>query len=274
MISIPLAVLSSLIVLYFLGDTINTMTLGGLALAVGILVDDSTVTIENTHRLLSEEGMPLPEATLHGAAGIAVPTLVSTLAISCVFTSVIFLEGPAKYLFTPLGLAVVFAMLASYGLSRTLTPITIGQLLKGQAREVSGGNGGKGLFARFHASFERRFEQLRDGYAALLKVLLTRRIIVPILAVVVLTLGVVMFVFVGRDFYPAIDGGMIQLHVRAPAGTRIEKTEQIFQAVEDKIRDIIPANERAFDRPTTSACRRASTIWPSPTARRSASMTA
>ena len=132
MISIPLAILSSLVVLYFLGETLNTMTLGGLALAVGILVDNSTVTIENTHRLLTEEGMPLPEATLHGAAEIAVPTLVSTLAISCVFTSVVFLEGPAKYLFTPLGLAVVFAMLASYVLSRTLTPITIGLLLKGE----------------------------------------------------------------------------------------------------------------------------------------------
>src|SRR5580700_1030818 len=103
MISIPLSVLSSLIVLYFLGDTLNTMTLGGLALAIGILVDDSTVTIENTHRLLTEEGQPLPQATLHGSAGVAVPTLVSTLAISCVFTSVVFLEGPAKYLFTPLG---------------------------------------------------------------------------------------------------------------------------------------------------------------------------
>jgi multidrug efflux pump subunit AcrB len=132
MISIPLAMLTSLVVLYFLGETINTMTLGGLALAVGILVDDSTVTIENTYRLLDEEKMPLPRATLHGAAEIAVPILVSTLAISCVFTSVVFLEGPAKYLFTPLGLAVVFAMLASYGLSRTLTPITIGLLLKGQ----------------------------------------------------------------------------------------------------------------------------------------------
>ena len=133
MISIPLSILSSLIVLYFLGDTINTMTLGGLALAIGILVDDSTVTIENTHRLLTEEHMPLPSATLHGAAGIAVPTLVSTLAISCVFISVVFLHGPAKYLFTPLGLAVVFAMLASYGFSRTLTPITIGLLLKTSA---------------------------------------------------------------------------------------------------------------------------------------------
>ena len=136
MISIPLAILSSLTVLYFLGETLNTMTLGGLALAVGILVDDSTVTIENTHRLWTEEGMPLSEATLHGAAEIAVPTLVSTLAISCVFTSVLFLDGPAKYLFTPLGLAVVFAMLASYGLSRTLTPITIGLLLKSERRHT------------------------------------------------------------------------------------------------------------------------------------------
>src|SRR6266436_5814001 len=145
MISIPLSVLSSLVVLYFLGDTLNTMTLGGLALAIGILVDDSTVTIENTHRLLTEEKQPLPQATLHGAAGIAIPTLVSTLAISCVFTSVVFLEGPAKYLFTPLGLAVVFAMLASYGLSRTLTPIAIGLLLKGERHGVEGGR-----FARFH----------------------------------------------------------------------------------------------------------------------------
>src|SRR5208282_4585676 len=115
MVSIPLSILSSLVVLNFLGETINTMTLGGLALAIGILVDDSTVTIENTHRYLSEKGMPLSSATLHGAAEIAVPTLVSTLAISCVFTSVVFLDGPAKFLFTPLGLAVVFAMLASYG---------------------------------------------------------------------------------------------------------------------------------------------------------------
>jgi multidrug efflux pump subunit AcrB len=147
MISIPLSVMASLVVLYFLGDTLNTMTLGGLALAIGILVDDSTVTIENTHRLLTEEGQPLPQATLHGSAGIAVPTLVSTLAISCVFTSVVFLEGPAKYLFTPLGLAVVFAMLASYGLSRTLTPITIGLLLRDKSR----GEEGSG-FARFHSA--------------------------------------------------------------------------------------------------------------------------
>ncbi len=238
MISIPLAILSSLVVLYFLGDTLNTMTLGGLALAVGILVDDSTVTIENTHRLLTEEGRPLPEATLYGAAGIAVPTLVSTLAISCVFTSVIFLQGPAKYLFTPLGLAVVFAMLASYGLSRTLTPITIGLLLQSEHHGAEAA--GTGWFARFHRGFEQGFERLRAGYVDLLHILLTRRLVIPLVAVLVLTLGAVMFVFVGRDFFPAIDGGQIQLHVRAPPGTRIEVTEQIFQSVENKIREVIP----------------------------------
>ena len=241
MIAIPLSILSSLIVLYFLGETINTMTLGGLALAIGILVDNSTVTIENTHRLLTEEHMPLPSATLHGAAGIAVPTLVSTLAISCVFISVVFLHGPAKYLFTPLGLAVVFAMLASYTFSRTLTPITIGLLLK---NERHGEEAGTGWFARLFAKFERGFETMRSGYTDVLHTLLTRRLIVPAAAVVVLALGGTLFLLVGRDFFPTIDGGQIQLHVRAPAGTRIEKTEQIFQAIEDKIRDVIPESER------------------------------
>jgi multidrug efflux pump subunit AcrB len=244
MVSIPLAILSSLIVLFFLGYTIDTMTLGGLALAVGILVDDSTVTIENTHRLLTEEKMPLPQATLFGSAGIAVPTLVSTLAICCVFTSVAFLQGPPKYLFTPLGLAVVFAMLASYGLSRTLTPITIGLLLKGE-QHGEARDRARSWFARLNAAFERNFERMREGYVALLHFLLRRKIIVPVVAMLVLALGGVMFVLVGRDFFPQIDGGQIQLHVRAPAGTRIESTEAIFQAVEDKIREVIPASERS-----------------------------
>src|SRR4029078_1272307 len=230
MISIPLAILSSIVGLFFLCETLNTMTLGGLALAVGILVDDSTVTIENTHRLLTEGGMPLPEATLHGSAEIAVPTLRSTLAIACVFTSVVFLEGPARYLFTPLGLAVVFAMLASHGLSRTLTPSTIGLLLKGEQHESSTEPAPLGWFGRIPATFERGFESMRAGYAALLAALLARRSIVPIAAVLVLALGTGMFMLVGRDFYPNIDGGRIQLHVRAPAGTRIETTEKIFQA--------------------------------------------
>ncbi len=241
-ISIPLSILASLTVLFFLGETINTMTLGGLALAVGILVDDSTVTIENTHRLLAEEHKPLPYATLHGAAEIAVPTLVSTLAISCVFISVLFLHGPAKYLFTPLGLAVVFAMLASYGLSRTLTPITIGLLLKGEHHGDS--HAPKGWFGRLHARFEHGFEAMRHGYTEILTGLLTRKLVVPVAAAAILALGGVLFTLVGRDFFPLIDGGQIQLHVRAPAGTRIEKTEEMFQAIEDKIREVIPDRER------------------------------
>jgi multidrug efflux pump subunit AcrB len=242
MISIPLSILTSIVVLYFLGHTINTMTLGGMALAVGILVDDSTVTIENTHRLRTEEGMNLAAATLHGSAGIAVPTLVSTLAISCVFTSVVFLEGPAKFLFTPLGLAVVFAMLASYALSRTLTPILIGLLLKGEHHDETGSS--RGWFASLHGSFERGFECFRIAYIDVLTLMLTRRFIVPLAAVLILALGAVMLMLVGRDFFPAIDGGQIKLHVRAPAATRIDATEGIFQAVEDKIREVIPERER------------------------------
>ncbi|SHG51995.1 efflux RND transporter permease subunit [Bradyrhizobium erythrophlei] len=242
MISIPLSILTSIVVLYFLGHTINTMTLGGMALAIGILVDDSTVTIENTHRLRTEEGMSPAAATLHGSAGIAVPTLVSTLAISCVFTSVVFLEGPAKFLFTPLGLAVVFAMLASYALSRTLTPILIGLLLKGEHHDETGSS--MGWFASLHRSFERGFEHFRVSYIDVLILMLARRFIVPLAAVLMLALGIVMLTLIGRDFFPAIDGGQIKLHVRAPAATRIDATEGIFQAVEDKIREVIPERER------------------------------
>ena len=238
LISIPLSILTSIIVLYFMGHTLNTMTLGGMALAVGILVDDSTVTIENTHRLRST-GINLATATMHGSAGIAVPTMVSTLAISCVFTSVVFLEGPAKFLFTPLGLAVVFAMLASYALSRTLTPVVIGLLLKG---ERHGGTEGSGnWFARLHQQFERGFERFRRGYVRVLTMLLKRRLIIPIAAALMLALGGVMLTMVGRDFFPAIDGGQIKLHVRAPAATRIEATERIFDDVEAKIREVISA---------------------------------
>ena len=240
LISIPLSILTSIVVLYFIGYTLNTMTLGGMALAVGILVDDSTVTIENTHRLRSE-GMSLAAATLHGSANIAVPTMVSTLAISCVFTSVVFLEGPAKFLFTPLGLAVVFAMLASYGLSRTLTPVVIGLLLKGERHDATRGSGN--WFARFHQGIERGFERFRQGYVRTLTMLLKRRLIIPIVAALMLALGGVMLTVVGRDFFPAIDGGQIKLHVRAPAATRIEATERIFQEVEDKIREVIPARD-------------------------------
>jgi multidrug efflux pump subunit AcrB len=149
-------------------------------------------------------------------------------------------------LFTPLGLAVVFAMLASYGLSRTLTPITIGLLLKSERRHHAGDGAPVGLFSRISAAFERGFERLRDGYSKLLATLLRRRFIVPVVAVLMLGLGGVMLTLVGRDFFPLIDAGQIQLHVRAPAGTRIESTEAIFQAVEDKIREVIPEKDRAL----------------------------
>jgi len=242
MISIPLAILSSIIGLFLTGNTLNTMTLGGLALAVGILVDDSTVTIENTHRILEEEGKPLSEATLYGSAGIAVPTLVSTLSISCVFASVIFLEGPPKYLFAPLGLAVVLAMLASYGLSRTLTPITIGLLLSSELAHKAKG-APTGFFGRFHERFEHGFEHMRQGYVLLLSVLLARRYILPIVSVALLAMGAVLYTMVGRDFYPIIDAGQIKLHVRAPAGTRLEVTSKIFAAIEEKIRQVIPKED-------------------------------
>jgi multidrug efflux pump subunit AcrB len=152
------------------------------------------------------------------------------------------LEGPAKFLFTPLGLAVVFAMLASYGLSRTLTPVIIGLLLKGEHHNGTGSS--RGWFARLHRGFERGFERLRGGYIGVLTLLLTRRFIVPIAAVLIVALGAAMLMVVGRDFFPAIDGGQIKLHVRAPAATRIDATEGVFQAVEDKIREVIPERER------------------------------
>src|SRR5258705_1994207 len=147
--------------------------------------------MKNAPRLLTEKGQPLPEATWQGAAGIAVPTLVSTLAISCVFTSVIFLEGPSKSLFTPLGLAVVFAMLASYGLSRTLTPITIGLLLKGE-HHGSGDGSRRGLLRRFQARFDKGFERMRRGYRELLTYLVHHRVVVPVTAVLILGLGAIM----------------------------------------------------------------------------------
>jgi multidrug efflux pump subunit AcrB len=252
MISIPLSILTSIAVLAALGQTINTMTLGGLALAVGILVDDSTVTIENTHRLL-EEGHEFDRAVLEGAAGIAVPTLISTLAICCVFVAVFFLQGASKYLFTPLAMAVVFAMLASYAISRTLTPIIIRLLLRKEhdaneharrGHDSSDGYDGRGApkswLGRFHHRFNAGFDRFRDFYGWLLAATLHRRVLTPLVAGSVVAGAVVLSLFVGSDFFPPVDAGLIQLHVRVPARTRIERTEQIFHAVEDNIRQHIP----------------------------------
>jgi multidrug efflux pump subunit AcrB len=239
MVSIPLSILTSIAVMAALGQTINTMTLGGLALAVGILVDDSTVTIENTHRML-EEGHEFDKAVLEGAAGIAVPTLISTLAICCVFVSVFFLQGASKYLFTPLAMAVVFAMLASYGISRTLTPIIIRLLLR---KEQASHGGPKGWFGRLHNHFNAGFDRFRDYYGWLLAGILRRRVLTPLVAGSVVAGAVVISLFVGSDFFPQVDAGLIELHVRAPARTRIERTEQIFHEIEANIRQQIPRSE-------------------------------
>jgi multidrug efflux pump subunit AcrB len=238
MVSIPLSILSSIAILHALGQTINTMTLGGLALAVGILVDDSTVAIENTHRLF-EEHVAFDDAVLLGSAGIALPTLVSTLAICSVFVSVFFLEGPARFLFSPLGTAVAFAMLASYLLSRTLTPVIIRFLLRGeQARHAEGPS--TGWLDRFHDAFNRGFDRFRDAYLYVLDGVLHSRVLVPFIALCVLGGAATLMYSVGTDFFPQVDTGLIQIHVRAAPRTRVEATEKIFQSIEDRIRQIIP----------------------------------
>jgi multidrug efflux pump subunit AcrB len=240
-VSIPLAILSSIVMLYLLGHSLNVMTLGGLALAVGILVDDATVEIENIHRNLGL-GKPLRQAILDGAMQIAGPTFVSTLTISIVFVAVLFLDGPPKYLFTPLALAVAFAMLASYLLSRTIVPTMVNYLLPA---ELSAGHdgGGTGWFAKFHAGFERNFEQFRDWYVSILRWNLEHRKQVFLAFGFVVASGLVVLPWVGRDFFPTVDTGQFRLHVRAPAGTRVEETEHYFTAVENAIREIIPQDE-------------------------------
>ena len=245
LISIPLAVLTSLAILGALGESMNVMTLGGLALAVGILVDDATVAIENTYRVL-EEGKPFREAVVEGAATIAKATLISTLSICSAFVSVLFLVGAPKYIFTPQALAVVFAMLASYGLSRTLVPILIDVLVgpeqkRRKEREESGETGDRaarpGFFGRFHAGFEKRFDRFHAGYLGLLHVALKHRGRTAAVAGLVLLVAGCLFPFLGEDYFPTIQSGQITLHVRGRPGLRIEETAKLFQSVEDTIRD-------------------------------------
>src|SRR5436309_3313582 len=238
--SIPLSILTSLAILSAIGQTLNVMTLGGLALAVGILVDDATVEIENIHRNLGL-GTRLVQAILDGAQQIATPAFVSTLSICIVFVPVVFLVGPAKYLFTPLAMAVVFAMLASYLLSRTIVPTLVRYLLASETHGEAGA--APGFFGRVHDAFQRRFERLRAAYVRALELALSRRGRVLATFAVVVVSGLVLLPFVGRDFFPTVDTGQFRLHVRAPAGTRIEETEQVFADVEAAIRRIIPRDE-------------------------------
>jgi multidrug efflux pump subunit AcrB len=246
-ISIPLSILASLSILSLLGQTINVMTLGGLALAVGILVDDATVAVENTHRNIGLR-KPLVRAVIDGAAQIAIPTFVSTVAICIVFVPVLLLTGTAKFLFTPLAMAVVFAMLASYLLSRTLVPTMAHFLLKSEVEMYQLGiNGeakhGRGPFWRLHYWFDGLFERLRFRYIGLLDWSLRRRgrVLTAFMAFSLASVGLVWLI--GEDFFPNVDSGQMRLEARAPAGTRLEQTEVRFAAIEREIRNVIPAGE-------------------------------
>ncbi|MBY4865229.1 AcrB/AcrD/AcrF family protein [Burkholderia sp. Bp9017] len=240
-ISIPLSIFTSLIALSALGETINIMTLGGLALAVGILVDDATVTIENIERHL-HLGTNLHDAILEGAGEIAVPAFVSTLCICIVFVPMFFLTGVARFLFVPLAEAVVFAMLASYVLSRTLVP-TLAMLLFRPQQASTGPDHSTSRFARIHHAFNNAFERLRAWYIVLLSILLVRRRFYAMcfLGFCVLSTGLVFTL--GRDFFPNADSGNIRLHMRAPTGYRIEETARLADQVERVIRETVPPDE-------------------------------
>ncbi|MBX9880091.1 MAG: efflux RND transporter permease subunit [Candidatus Obscuribacterales bacterium] len=245
--SIPLAMLCSVIGLYVTGNTINSMTLGGLALAVGMLVDDATVEIENVHRQL-DLGKHVEQAILDGAQEVALPAFVSTISICIVFLPVFLLIEPARSLFIPLGLAVSFAMLASYGLSRTIVPLMSKHLFaseehvageekpKGQVKEP-------GYFERIYLYIDRHFNALRDQYHKALAWALDHRMPVVAAFLCFYAISLCLLPFVGRDFFPPIDAGQLRLHVNVPAGTRVEETERIYRSIENSIGKIIPKDD-------------------------------
>jgi len=248
-VSIPLAVLSSLIMLSALGQTINVMTLGGLALAVGILVDDATVTIENINRHMEEQGEDILTAITHGAREIMAPATIALFCICIAFVPLLSLGGVAGYLFRPLAMAVVFAMIASYILTYTLVPTMAHFLLRNQHQHSTRSEDGepppKGLFVRFQHGFEHYFERLRQGYLSLLELALRHRFWFAggFLCVALASVGLAPFL--GQDFFPAIDAGAIRIHMRAPTGTRIEETTRLTDQVEQKIRALVPPDRIA-----------------------------
>ncbi|HEX4348174.1 MAG TPA: efflux RND transporter permease subunit, partial [Vicinamibacterales bacterium] len=240
-VSIPLSILTSIICLSALGETINIMTLGGLALAVGILVDDATVAIENINVHL-EEGKDLEPAILEGAHQIAIPAFVSTICICIVFVPMFFLTGVARYLFVPMAEAVVFAMLASYVLSRTLVPTMAKYLLKTHAHDTGSSSN---PFVRIQRAIDRGFLALRDAYRAALATCVEHRRLFIAAFLGACALSLVLTRWVGEDFFPAVDGGQFKLHLRAPTGTRIEETAALTDRVEDTVRRLIPDHERS-----------------------------
>jgi multidrug efflux pump subunit AcrB len=243
-VSIPLSILTSIIVLSALGETINIMTLGGLALAVGILVDDATVEIENINRNLNE-GKEIQQAILDGAQQIAVPAFVSTLAICIVFVPMFFLTGVARYLFVPLAEAVVFAMLASYLLSRTLVPTMAKYLLLAQTEEEGRAQAAQSRnpFVLIQLKFEIGFERIRERYRGMLRSCIHHKkaFVVCFLAACALSSGLIPWL--GQDFFPSVDAGEFKLHMRAPTGTRVEDTAAICDRVEQYIRSQVPPSE-------------------------------
>ena len=243
-ISIPLSILVSIVALSALGQTLNVMTLGGMALAVGILVDDATVEIENIHRQMTKK-KPIVRAILDGAQEIAVPAFVSTLCICIVFVPVVFITGAAKSLFVPLAMAVVFAMLTSYFLSRTLVPTMVRLLLAREAEELALGehHQAKGWFGRLFARFNQSFDRLRTFYGRLLAWALHHRVVFVSSFLAFVAVSVSLFPLLGRDFFPSVDAGLIKLHVRGAPGTRIEESERKFAAIEDTIRTVIPESQ-------------------------------
>ena len=244
--SIPLSIATSLVVLTALGETINVMTLGGLALAVGILVDDATVEIENTHRNMGLGHKSLVHSILDSAQQVAAPAFVSTLSICIVFIPVVLLTGAAKYLFTPLAMAVVFAMMASYFLSRTLVPTMMHYLLESELKlyqdpEYAKAEERRNWVWRIHSKFDRQFEKGREHYKHVLEWCLQHRAItLGIFGVFVLCSLPLLWV-IGQDFFPYVDSGQMRLHVNPPVGLRAEDSEQYFAAVEQEIRKDIPA---------------------------------
>jgi multidrug efflux pump subunit AcrB len=242
--SIPLSIATSLIILYSVGETINVMTLGGLALAVGILVDDATVEIENTHRNMGER-KPLVRAILDSAQQVAAPAFISTLSICLVFTPVVLLSGPARYLFTPLAMAVVFAMLASYFLSRTLVPTMMHYLLGRelplyQDPEAAKREEEEDWIWRVHSNFDRWFERRRDDYRNALEWTLENRALTIGVFALFIVLSLPLAFLIGSDFFPYVDSGQMRLHVYPPQGMRPEDSELYFAAIEKQIRQVIP----------------------------------
>ena len=245
-ISIPLSVLSSILMLYALGETINIMTLGGLALAVGILVDDATVTIENIERYL-HMGHDLETAIMEGAGEIAIPALVSTLCICIVFVPMFFLTGVARYLFVPLAEAVMFAMIASYILSRTLVPTLVMLFMRntkhGGNHDATVAEAKPNLLERTYKKFDAGFERMRGAYIVILSTLLPRRRIYASIFLGFCVLSGGLYFVLGRDFFPSVDAGLMRLHFRAPTGTRIEETARLADRIEEVIREKVPADE-------------------------------